>query len=660
MALSSLDPFVWGAGGAQMTPDQIARQREIASALIGQGVDTSPVGDWTQGAARVLEALSGGLKNRRADQAEAANASTNQQLISDALMGSGPQQFPAAPSGSTSPASYQANGNDVRDGIISTANALGIDPVDLGTAISYETGGTFDPTKAGPTTQWGQHKGLIQFGEPQAKQFGVDWSNPVASQLGPDGAVAKYLQSTGVKPGMGLLDIYSAINAGGVGRYGASDANNGGAPGTVRDKVEQQMAAHRAKALALLGASDQPPAVAAVNTLAQPQQVASLDPSVGMVAPEANSPFTPDAGQPIASDPKTQRILGQMMNPQPMGGTPMQTAQAGGADLSQIPVTAGGNAGVYQPGQGGNMQAIVRALSNPAASEQTRKIAGMLLGQQMDQQAQANDPMRALQLQKAQLELDALRNPKAQPLINAGGGAIYNPNDGQWLTAPNGGQTEQPSRVREYEYAKGQGFPGSFNDWLASQKGSMSLSVDPATGQVSFQQGGNIKPMTEAQSKDTTFAVRAEGALPILDKFGNALTSLPESAAGALPGGVGNYMQSPEYQQAQQAGTEFLQAILRKDTGAAITPQETAEYGKVYLPRPGDSPAVLAQKQTSRTRALEALKAGMTPQAILAQEKALEKTGETASGVPQPGTVMDGFRFKGGDPADQNNWEPAQ
>jgi hypothetical protein len=146
----------------------------------------------------------------------------------------------------------------IRDGIIATAESLGISPVDLATAISYETAGTFDPTKGGPTTQWGQHRGLIQFGEPQAKEYGVDWNDPIGSQLGPDGAVAKYLRKTGVKPGMGMLDIYSAINAGSVGKYNASDANNGGAPGTVRDKVEGQMSGHREKAIALLGGKYQP------------------------------------------------------------------------------------------------------------------------------------------------------------------------------------------------------------------------------------------------------------------------------------------------------------------------------------------------------------------------------------------------------------------
>lgn len=145
---------------------------------------------------------------------------------------------------------------DIARGIVETAAALGMDPIDLATIISYETGGTFDPAQPGPTTQWGQHRGLIQFGEPQARQYGVDWKDPLRSQLGPDGAVARYFRDRGYRPGMGLLDAYSIVNAGAPGLYNRSDANNGGAPGTVRDKVQNQMRGHRRNAEALLGGID--------------------------------------------------------------------------------------------------------------------------------------------------------------------------------------------------------------------------------------------------------------------------------------------------------------------------------------------------------------------------------------------------------------------
>jgi len=136
------------------------------------------------------------------------------------------------------------------EAIKNTAADLGVSANDLATVISYETAGTFDEWKAGPTTQWGQHRGLIQWGEPQRKRYGVYKGMAVEDQLA---SVGLYLKDAGVRPGMGLMDIYSAINAGSVGRENASDANNGGAPGTVADKVNFQMEGHKAKAAALLG-----------------------------------------------------------------------------------------------------------------------------------------------------------------------------------------------------------------------------------------------------------------------------------------------------------------------------------------------------------------------------------------------------------------------
>lgn len=178
--------------------------------------------------------------------------------------------------------------NDLATAILESSRRLGADPLDLATAISYETAGTFDPWKAGPTTKWGQHRGLIQWGEPQRAQYGVVEGMPVADQLR---AAERYLADAGFKPGMGLLDLYSAINAGRVGRYNASDAAAGGAPGTVRDKVENQMAGHRANAQKLLGGMHP-----AGGTQPGPTPVAFGD----FVAPQPPAP-APDFGTLVAS-----------------------------------------------------------------------------------------------------------------------------------------------------------------------------------------------------------------------------------------------------------------------------------------------------------------------------------------------------------------------
>lgn len=149
-----------------------------------------------------------------------------------------------------------------RTGIIAAAAAMQCSALDFGTVMSYEMGGRWDARIKGPITEaWGQHRGIIQFGEIQAKTYGVDFSTEqtaIDTQLGPNGAVVKYLRAHGVKNGMGRLEIYSAINAGGVGEkyYGRSDAGAGGAKGTVRDKVNNQMDGHEANARRLLNSKD--------------------------------------------------------------------------------------------------------------------------------------------------------------------------------------------------------------------------------------------------------------------------------------------------------------------------------------------------------------------------------------------------------------------
>lgn len=137
---------------------------------------------------------------------------------------------------------------DLRDAIPAAAKELGIDPLDLATVISYETGGTFSPAIRGGAGN--RHIGLIQFGNAEQAMYGANQQQSAGEQMK---AVVRYLKHRGFKQGMDILDLYSTINAGSPGRYGASDANNGGAPGTVRDKVNNQMGAHRVKARAILG-----------------------------------------------------------------------------------------------------------------------------------------------------------------------------------------------------------------------------------------------------------------------------------------------------------------------------------------------------------------------------------------------------------------------
>lgn len=208
---------------------------------------------------------------------------------------------------------------------------------------------------------------------------------------------------------------------------------------------------------------------------------------------------------------------------------------------------------------------------------------------------------------------------------------------------------QQPTQIWRPATAQESGSYGAQAGQINTQTGEFKrtpvdsgLSIETGPdGQMRVTQGAGAsqaagKPFTEGQSKDITYATRAEGALRTLDPIAGALASRRDRVLDSVPMGLGRSAQPDNYQVAKNAGDEFLQAILRKDTGAAITSDEQALYGTTYLPQPGDSEAVLGQKAQARTRALEALKAGMPPSAIVAQERALQSSNSDAAQPAQP------------------------
>lgn len=193
------------------------------------------------------------------------------------------------------------------------------------------------------------------------------------------------------------------------------------------------------------------------------------------------------------------------------------------------------------------------------------------------------------------------------------------------------GEAEMTDTIRNLEFRAQQaglqpGTPEYQNFMASGGSGGMALSVGP-DGTVQFVQG-SAKPLTEVQSKDTVYATRANGANKELEGIDTQLTNPVARAVEGDPTGVARgALQSADFQEASRAGKEFLASILRKDTGAAVTPSEEQMYGQMYLPQPGDTPEVIEAKRQARIRAIAAIEAGMPPQAILNMEKALQQTG---------------------------------
>ena len=145
------------------------------------------------------------------------------------------------------------------------------------------------------------------------------------------------------------------------------------------------------------------------------------------------------------------------------------------------------------------------------------------------------------------------------------------------------------------------------------------------------------KPLTEAQGNATAFGMRmaeSNKLLKNLEDKGITNTGLIRQALGATVGVlplVGDKLQSAvkasmnplpsilggpssgqqEYDQAKQ---NFITAVLRKESGAAIGASEFRTEDEKYFPQAGDTAQVLKQKQDARELAIKAMGIQAGPQ----------------------------------------------
>lgn len=122
--------------------------------------------------------------------------------------------------------------------------------------------------------------------------------------------------------------------------------------------------------------------------------------------------------------------------------------------------------------------------------------------------------------------------------------------------------------------------------------------------------------LTEGQSNALMFGARMGAANEEIDQLAAKGTNMPsvlkQSAeniplVGRMAGAAVNSTQTPAQQQVEQAKRDFINALLRKESGAAIGQDEFKNADRQYFPQVGDSPAVIAQKRRNRELAQQTM-----------------------------------------------------
>jgi hypothetical protein len=148
------------------------------------------------------------------------------------------------------------------------------------------------------------------------------------------------------------------------------------------------------------------------------------------------------------------------------------------------------------------------------------------------------------------------------------------------------------------------------------------------------------KAPTESQAASAAFANRMQGAEKEFRPVTESSTGFGDRLADVVTGGSGflrNKLTSDKYQSSVAAKKEWIAALLRKDSGAAVSDQEFDYYNDVYFPKAGQSEVLVKQYERARERAYEGLRQGLTPGQIANLSKTAAGGGpalEPARGMP--------------------------
>jgi hypothetical protein len=179
--------------------------------------------------------------------------------------------------------------------------------------------------------------------------------------------------------------------------------------------------------------------------------------------------------------------------------------------------------------------------------------------------------------------------------------------------------------------------------------GDVSPVEMPGGGASSGGSGGNpysTGKFNDSQGKAASYADRIAQAEDIFEgkydeKEGKRTgglasegTSFWNQNAKSVPL-VGNFMVTPKFQQFDQAQRNFINATLRRESGAVISNDEFDNARRQYLPQPGDDADTLAQKAENRRVVFEGMAREAGPSFKPPKGYTGPKAGNGANAPPQ-------------------------
>ncbi|MND22667.1 hypothetical protein D3C80_130500 [compost metagenome] len=609
--------FVWGRNGRKLSPEEMAKQREIADAMMRKGMDYSPVAHWSQGAARVAEGILGALDARSIDKTAKDNEAWNAGKfgeIASLLSGGGASSQSAATSSSipmtsaagevsaTSPATGDTYAPFMETIKTSIQNPYALAAIaatgraESGWSAANANRTWDDPSESG---QPGRAGGIMSWRGPRYQALAA------TGDLSPQGQAKFFLNEDPalIQKLNGAKSLEEAQqlmnNAWAFAGYNRPDGESARRLGFAKGYLSGFQGGNAE--VASLDPSAGMSAAQAIDAAAKPSGY--IDPSVSVQAPQAQEPtfdmgrFGPNMN--LAEMPPGRADIAPQMDRQTAtlrAPAPADLPAAAVPPLppaTEVPVRAAPAAPAVQvaqaaPGIAPNGQpippVILEVLSDPRTDPRTRAVAEILMKQNAARQQAAeemrlkqSDPAYQLGLEKSRLEVENLRNPRVTNSDKLARERF------DWEREA-GGRT---SDIKEYEYAKERGYEGSFVDFQLAQKKAGASSVNVGTeGDKFYEKLDQKNAETFASMSDSGIQARAK--LGQINRLEGLFANVPQGVEGGMKKIAGDWgIAVGEGTSDIQAASALLEKMVPEQRAPGSGPMSDADIKmfRASLPR---------------------------------------------------------------------------
>jgi hypothetical protein len=201
-------------------------------------------------------------------------------------------------------------------------------------------------------------------------------------------------------------------------------------------------------------------------------------------------------------------------------------------------------------------------------------------------------------------------------------------------------------KTAEAAMIRANGLGGGGSKAPSGYRTSADGNLEVIPGGPADKKASTGKPLNDSQSKALLFGSRMRDSDAILSELESNGTTISVPFSDTK---VGNTIASPAQQRLNQAKRNFINATLRRESGAVISPGEFASAETQYFPSVGDSKEVIAQKAANRKLSTQGILYEVPEQHrnAFAPQDSTGKSGATGSWSPDNTAKAKSFNVGG-------------